>query len=188
MPLHLRCVDITAVERLRCWECKTRHPIRKFTLKTGTIFEDSPIGFGKWLPVVWMVANAKNGISSHEVARATGVTQKTAWFMLQPIRLAMQNDNGGEQIGGEVEIDRRRVGVKGGRGRAGKVAVMDLLERHGKDGLSRVRTRILTDLTRKHIQSHVREHVEPGASLHTEAYESYEGLSRDYVRNVIDHA
>jgi transposase-like protein len=185
------------------WECKTRHPKRKFTLKTGTIFEDSPIGFEKWLPVVWMIANAKNGISSHEVARAIGVTQKTAWFMLQRIRLAMQDDSGGGQIGGEVEIDetyiggaarfmhadkKRRVGVKGGRSRAGKVAVMGLLERHGKDGMSRVRTRILTDLTRKHVQSHVREHVAAGSSLHTDAYESYEGLSRDYVHNVIDHA
>lgn len=184
------------------WECKTRHPKRKFTLKTGTIFEDSPIGFEKWLPVVWMIANCKNGVSSHEVARSIGVTQKTAWFMLQRIRLAMQEDGGG-QIGGEVEIDetyiggaarfmhadkKRRVGVKGGRSRAGKVAVMGLLERHSKDGRSRVRTRILTDLTRKHVQGHVREHVEPGAALHTDAYESYEGLSRDYVHNVIDHA
>lgn len=184
------------------WECKTRHPKRKFTLKTGTIFEDSPIGFDKWLPVVWMIANCKNGVSSHEVARSIGVTRKTAWFMLQRIRLAMQEDGGG-QIGGEVEIDetyiggaarfmhadkKRRVGVKGGRSRAGKVAVMGLLERHGKDGRSRVRTRILTDLTRKHVQAHVREHVEPGSALHTDAYESYEGLSRNYVHNVIDHA
>jgi transposase-like protein len=184
------------------WECKTRHPKRKFTLKTGTIFEDSPIGFDKWLPVVWMIANAKNGISSHEVARAIGVTQKTAWFMLQRIRLAMQDEDGGK-IGGDVEIDetyiggaarfmhldkKRRVGVKGGRSRAGKVAVMGLLERHGKDGVSRVRTRILNDLTKRHVQRHVREHCEPGASLHTDAYESYEGLSSDYTHNVIDHA
>jgi transposase-like protein len=72
------------------WECKTRHPRRKFTLKTGTIFEDSPLGFDKWLPVLWMIANCKTGVSSHEVHRAIGVTQKTAWFMLQRIRLAME--------------------------------------------------------------------------------------------------
>jgi transposase-like protein len=76
------------------WECKTRHPMRKFTLKTGTIFEDSPLSFDKWLAVVWMVANCTNGISSHEVARTVGVTQRTAWFMLQRIRLAMQGDAG----------------------------------------------------------------------------------------------
>ena len=77
------------------WECKTRHPKRKFTLKTGTIFEDSPLGLDKWLPAVWMIANCKNGVSSHELGRSIGVTQKTAWFMLQRIRLAMQDENNG---------------------------------------------------------------------------------------------
>jgi transposase-like protein len=81
------------------WECKTRHPKRKFTLKTGTIFEDSSLGLDKWLPTVWMIANAKNGVSSHEIARGIGVTQKTAWFMLQRIRLAMQGEDGGK-LGG----------------------------------------------------------------------------------------
>ena len=74
------------------WECKTRHPKRKFTLKTGTIFEDSALGLDKWLPCVWIIAKAKNGVSSHEIARSLGVTQKTAWFMLQRIRLAMQDE------------------------------------------------------------------------------------------------
>lgn len=91
------------------WECKTRHPKRKFTLKTSTIFEDSPLGLDKWLPVVWMIANAKNGISSHEVGRAVGVTQKTAWFMLQRIRLAMQSPEGGK-LGGDVEADETYIG------------------------------------------------------------------------------
>src|SRR6187401_3316469 len=77
------------------WECKIRHPRRKFTLKTGTIFEDSPLGLDKWLPTVWMIANCKNGVSSYEIARAIGVTQKTAWFMLQRVRLALQDPNSG---------------------------------------------------------------------------------------------
>jgi transposase-like protein len=94
------------------WECKTRHPQRKFTLKTGTIFEDSPLGFDKWLPVVWMIANCKNGVSSWEIHRAIGVTQKTAWFMLQRIRLAMQDENGGGKLGGEVEVDETFIGGK----------------------------------------------------------------------------
>src|SRR6188472_1872940 len=93
------------------WECKTRHANRKFTLKTGTIFEDSPLGLDKWLPTVWMIANMKNGVSSHEVARSIGVTQKTAWFMLQRIRLAMQDTNGGK-IGGDVEVDETFIGGK----------------------------------------------------------------------------
>ena len=96
------------------WECKTRHPKRKFTLKTGTIFEDSALGLDKWLPCVWLIANAKNGISSHEIARSLGVTQKTAWFMLQRIRLAMQDDNGGNggKLSGEVEADETFIGGK----------------------------------------------------------------------------
>lgn len=184
------------------WECKTRHPKRKFTLKTGTIFEDSPLGLDKWLPAVWMVANMRNGVSSHELARSLGVTQKTAWFMLHRIRLAMQDTDGGK-LDGEVEVDesyiggaarfmhaekKRRLGIKGGRSRAGKVAVMGLLDRHGKDGVSQVRMRILSDLTRKQVQGNVREFVKAGTVLHTDAYESYEGLSRDYTHHVIDHA
>jgi len=128
------------------WECKTRHANRKFTLKTGTIFEDSPLGFDKWLPVVWMIANCKNGVSSWEIHRAIGVTQKTAWFMLQRVRLAMQSLGGGK-LGGDVEVDesyiggkgrnmhiskRKRLGIQRGRSHAGKVAVMALLDRHGK--------------------------------------------------------
>ena len=93
------------------WECKTRHPKRKFTLKTGTIFEDSPLGLDKWLPAVWMIANMKNGVSSHELARSLGVTQKTAWFMLHRIRLAMQSKSGG-MLNGDVEVDETFIGGK----------------------------------------------------------------------------
>src|SRR4051794_27051493 len=128
------------------WECKTRHPKRKFTLKTGTIFEDSALGLDKWLPAVWMIANMKNGVSSHELARSLGVTQKSAWFMLHRIRLAMQSEDGGK-MDGTVEADetyiggkarnmhtakKRAVKVRRGRSIAGKVAVMALLERHAK--------------------------------------------------------
>ncbi len=103
------------------WECKTRHPKRKFTLKTGTVFEDSALGLDKWLPAVWLVANCKNGISSHELARALGVTQKTAWFMLHRIRLAMQNEHTGGKLGGDVEVGRdlhRRQGAEHARQQA----------------------------------------------------------------------
>jgi transposase-like protein len=125
------------------WKCKTKHSKAKFTLKTGTIFEDSPIGLDKWLPAVWMIAGATNGISSHELARALGVTQKTAWFMLHRIRLAMQAKHGGKLGGGEgVEIDETYIGARArnmhkgkreamkGRTWFGKAAVMGLLERH----------------------------------------------------------
>lgn len=185
------------------WECKTRHPKRKFTLKTGTIFEDSALGLDKWLPCVWLIANAKNGISSHEIARAIGVTQKTAWFMLQRIRLAMQDENGGGKLGGDVEVDetyiggrgrnmshsrKRRMGLKGkSTGFAGKVAVMGLLERQ-TEGASRVRTRVVKSNRRADLQPIVRENVIEGSTLNTDALMSYYGLDANYIHNVIDHA
>jgi transposase-like protein len=187
---------------LNGWKCKTKHPRQKFTLKTGTIFEDSPIGFDKWLPVVWMITNCKNGVSSWEIHRAIGVTQKTAWFMLQRVRLAMQDEDGGK-LGGEVEADetyigakarnmhkskQRRLGIQQGRSLNGKVAVMGLLERHGDKGHSRMKTKVLTSLRRWEVQGTVRDHVEPGSTMNTDAYSSYVGLDRDYVHNVIDHA
>ncbi|MEQ1574839.1 MAG: IS1595 family transposase [Vicinamibacterales bacterium] len=186
------------------WECKTRHPKRKFTLKTGTIFEDSPLGLDKWLPTVWMIANCKNGVSSHEIARAVGVTQKTAWFMLQRIRLAMQDGHsGGGKLGGEVEVDetyiggkarnmsiakRKRMGITQSRSYAGKVAVMGLLERNTEKGQSRVRTLVLGGRKKGHMQPKVRDHIELGSTVNTDAHFSYKGLSREFAHNVIDHA
>src|ERR1017187_6673780 len=81
------------MEKHQRWQCSIKHPLRQFSIKTGTIFEDSPLGLDKWLPAMWLITNAKNGISSWEIHRALGVTQKTAWFMLQRIRLAMQNQS-----------------------------------------------------------------------------------------------
>lgn len=185
------------------WECKTRHPKRKFTLKTGTIFEDSPLGFDKWLPVVWMIANCKNGVSSHEIARAIGVTQKTAWFMLQRIRLAMQDDDGGGKLGGDVELDetfiggkarnmhygrRKAMGITKGRSMAGKVAVMGLLQRHGDGKSSRVRVATIASNKRRHLMPHVLQHVEAGSTVNTDSLPSYESLKTDYAHMVIDHA
>src|SRR5271169_3367595 len=93
------------------WQCSAHHAKRQFSVKVGTIFEDSPLGLDKWLPCVWLITNAKNGISSYEVGRALGVTQKTAWFMLHRVRLAHQ----GQQLpkfSGEVEADETYVGGK----------------------------------------------------------------------------
>jgi transposase-like protein len=193
---------VTYLENQRRWKCYEKHPKAQFSLKVGTIFEDSPIGFEKWLPALWLLTNCKNGISSYELARALGVTQKTAWFMLSRLRLALQGEDGGK-FGGEVEADetyiggkarnmhaakRARLNVKRGRSIAGKVAVMALLDRHGKNGTSQVRTQVLSSLRKSHVQSHVRTHVENGATLHTDAFLSYSGLSTGYVHNVIDHA
>src|ERR1039458_5540562 len=94
------------------WQCSVRHPRRQFSIKVGTIFEDSPLGLDKWLPAVWLLHNSKNGVSSCEIARALGVTQKTAWFMLHRIRLAQQNKRSGGKLGGEVEVDETFIGGK----------------------------------------------------------------------------
>lgn len=180
------------------WECKTRHPKRKFTLKTGTIFEDSALGLDKWLPVVWMIANMKNGVSSHEVARSIGVTQKTAWFMLQRIRLAMQEDGGGGKLGGEVEVDETYIGGKArnmhaakkqqmkGRTWFGKAAVMGLLQRHA-DG-SKVRLRVIGGTKRKDLIGTMRENIVRGSQVYSDALPTYSHMSADFQHKFVDHA
>jgi transposase-like protein len=184
------------------WECKTRHPQRKFTLKTGTIFEDSPLGLDKWLPTVWMIANCKNGVSSWEIHRAIGVTQKTAWFMLHRVRLAMQDSDTGGKLGGDVEVDetyvggkarnmhkrkRERIGISQHNSMTGKVAVMGLLERHGDNG-SKIRLEVIAGRKAHQLRPSIEKHVERGATVHTDAFTAYRGLDADYIHNVIDHA
>jgi transposase-like protein len=181
------------------WECKTRHPKRKFTLKTGTIFEDSALGLDKWLPCVWLIANAKNGISSHEIARAIGVTQKTAWFMLQRIRLAMQDDNSGGKLGGEVEVDETYIGGKARnmhkdrRDRAktgrwyGKTVVMGLLERN-TEGRTKVRTQVMANTRRSQLMPVIKNNVELGSQLYTDAHGAYTSFGDMYRHDFVDHA
>jgi len=103
--------DVRFYATRRIWECRAKHTKRQFSVKVGTIFEDSPIGLDKWLSTMWLISNAKNGISSYEVSRAIGVTQKTAWFMLHRIRLAMESD-GFDKMDGAVEVDETFVGGK----------------------------------------------------------------------------
>lgn len=195
--------NVRFISTRRLWECKTRHPRRQFSIKVGTIFEDSPIPLDKWLAAIWMIANDKNGVSSYELHRALGVTQKTAWFMLHRIRLAMRDESFGP-FGGEVEVDEtfiggkirfmhkeRRERIKGQARRAsviGKTPVMGLLERHGPDGHSRVRTKILLNTSRRVFRSIVKRHVAAGADVFTDAHPSYALLRDTYAHQVIDHA
>jgi len=184
----------------RLWQCKTKHPRQQFSVKVGTIFEDSPIGLDKWLAAMWMIANDKNGISSYEVARDLGITQKTAWFLLHRIRLAMQAGSF-DKMDGEVEVDETFIGgiarfmhrdkrankIKG-TGTVGKTAVLGLLDRHGPDGHSAVRARVVSSRRRDVLEGQVRKHVEPGAEVFTDALESYNRLKAIYTHRVIDHA
>jgi transposase-like protein len=148
---HCGSEKVTYLENARRWKCYAKHPKGQFSLKVGTIFEDSAVGLEKWLPALWLITTCKNGISSYELARALGVTQKTAWFMLSRLRLALQSKSGGK-LGGEVEVDetfiggkarnmhaakRKRLGISQSRSMVGKVAVVGLLERHGEKGKPR---------------------------------------------------
>lgn len=191
---------VTFMPTQKRWQCKTIHAKRQFSIKVGTIFEDSPISLSKWLPAVWLISSAKNGISSYEIHRGLGVTQKTAWFMLHRIRLAMQ-DGDFRLMSGHIEVDETFVGGKSrfmhkaqrarkikGTGGAGKTAVMGLLERHGPDGHSRVRTRVVPNTRRKTLSPTVREHVEQGSHVFTDALYSYRDLSDAYLHETIDHA
>ena len=179
----------------RIWKCMNKECHRQFSVKVGTVMEDSPIKLDKWLAAVWMITNAKNGISSCEIARALDVTQKSAWFLLHRIRLAMQSGTF-EKLSGQVEADETYIGGLArnmhrdkreakitGTGGAGKVAVMGLLERNGK-----VRAKVIGDNKQQTLQAEVREHVEAGAELFTDAHRSYFGLRADYIHQVIDHA
>lgn len=192
---HCGRTDPRFLANARLWECRAKHPRKKFSIKVGTIFEDSPIGFDKWLPAVWLLTNAKNGISSYELGRSLGVTQKTAWFMLSRIRLAMQNGTF-EKLGGEVEIDETFIGGEArnmhkgvrarkitGTGGAGTAAVLGLLERHG-----RVRIAVIPDRTRGTLQPRVRAAVEGGAEVFTDALSSYRALDAELVHQFVDHA
>jgi transposase-like protein len=182
------------------WICKSTHPKRKFSLKTGTIFEDSPIGLDKWLPAVWMITGAKNGVSSWELHRALGVTQKTAWFMLHRIRLAMQDKHTGGKLAGEVEVDESFIGGKArnmhpgrrekakGRTLGGKTAVMGLLQRHEGKGKSRVRLEVIPGTRRHELHSRVEKHVEDGSKVFTDALASYNHLGVYFQHAMIDHA
>ena len=198
---------VSFLKSRKVWECAERHAKRQFSVKVGTVMEDSAIGLDKWLVAMWLIANAKNGISSYELARSIGVTQKSAWFMLHRIRLAMQDEQSG-RFGGHVEADETFIGGKArnmhkgkrdrvigrGRGSVGKTAVAGLLERGGED-TSRVRTKVVPNVRRFALQSEIRRHVtqDGSATVYTDALPSYRqtakwGPTDRYIHKVIDHA
>ena len=189
------CYRLSTRALWKCRSCK-----KQFSVKVGSIFEDSPIGLDKWLPALWMLVNCKNGVSSYEIARDIGVTQKSAWFMLHRLRLAVHHKSF-EKICGHVEIDETYIGGKArnmhkgkrervikGTGGKGKVAVMGLLERHSKNGHSTVRVSVVSDNRKATLQAKVRENVRGRANIYTDELLSYDGLGDNYAHNVINHA
>jgi transposase-like protein len=182
----------------KIWFCKGCK--KQFTVKVGTIFEDSALGMDKWMIAVWMLANCKNGISSYEIARALGITQKSAWFMLQRIRLAMHNKDfvklGGR--GQEVEVDETLIGgaarfmhkdkrdryTTAQRGKGDKVVTFGMLERGGD-----VHAVVLPTNRKHELQGEIRKHVKAQSAIYSDALLSYQGLdNQDFSHQVIDHA
>ena len=199
-PTCPRCSvqKVSYIKTRRVWTCLGCR--KQFSVKVGTIFEDSPIGLDKWLPAMWMVANCKNGISSYELGRALGVTQKTAWFMTHRIRLAMQSGSF-RTFTGHVEADETYIGGKArnmhwrkrqqkikGTGGMGKAAVMGLLERHGPDKASQVKAIMVPNVRRAKLSAEVVDAVEFGAVVYTDELASYNQLHGPYVHRVIRHA
>jgi transposase-like protein len=190
---NCQSVETSFLSTRHIWKCKECK--KQFSVKVGTIFEDSPIGLDKWLTAMWLIVNAKNGISSYEIHRAIGVTQKTAWFMLHRIRLAMETGSI-EKLSGSVECDETFIGglaknmhkhkreakIKG-RGSVGKTAVFGAIERKG-----RVLAKVIQSTDRETLHSEVKEKVETGANLFTDEWLSYRGLDRDYIHEVINHS
>src|SRR6202166_232305 len=195
------CETVKFSEKRRTWTCAKHHAKREFSIKIGTVMEDSPIPLDKWLTAAWLITNCKNGISSYEIARDVKVTQKSAWFMLHRIRLAMQDETLGSKLGGnggEVEADETFIGGKArnmhknvkarritgqGRNTDDKIMVMGILERGGK-----VRTKILSDRKQETLHGEVRTNVEAGTALFTDTFGAYKGLHSDYEHQVVDHA
>ena len=200
--------DVVFLHNQRKWQCKSTHDHRQFSAKVGTIFEDSPIPLEKWLVVVWMLSNCKNGVSSYEVARAIGVTQKSAWFMLHRIRKAMHLGPDAGRFGGnggEVEADETFVGGKignmhksrraklqairnaprklGAWGQIGKTAVQGILDRDARQ----IRAKVVPNVKRETLQNEILNQVEFGAKVYTDDAYAYDQLPRFYAHDVVNH-
>ena len=189
------CDKISFSYKRRTWTCAKHHVKREFSIKVGSLCEDSAIGLDKWMTATWMLTSCKNGMSSCELARAVKVSQKTAWFMMHRVRLALQDETFGK-LNGEVEVDETFIGGKArnmhvdkrerritGTGGKDKTIVFGALERGGK-----VRTMVVGDRKRATLQTCVKEHVEAGSALYSDALKSYDGLAQEYAHQVIDHA
>src|SRR5258708_5520298 len=174
--------DVLFLEKYNRWHCRAKHSAPQFTLKTGTVMEDSPIGLDKWLTAMWQIVNCKNGISSCEVHRAIGITQKSAWFLDHRIRFALGMESAGK-LSGHVEADETFIGGLArnmhkakrerkitGTGGKDKIAVMGILERGGN-----VRAFVVDNRRKKELQKNVREHVEAGSAIFTDELKSYNG-------------
>lgn len=198
---------VTYLAKARLYRCYGDHPKQKFSLKIGTVFEDSPIPLEKWLPATWMLSNCRNGVSSYEIHRALGVTQKSAWFMMHRIRLAMQTGTfrklGGP--GSEVESDETFVGgraknmhasrramfkaaresavMTGDANYINKTAVWGVLDREQR----KVRATVVPKVNREALQTAVLNQVEHGSKIYTDEAGVYRSLPKEYTHEFVNH-
>jgi transposase-like protein len=180
-----------------CYVCK-----KQFTVKVGTVMEDSPLGLDKWMSAIWMLANCKNGISSYELAKNLGIRQQSAWFMLHRIREAMSQEDAHKfGFGGPVESDeafigpnpakmhksrkakvQARDGLKGGF--VGKTAVHGMLDRE----LRQVRAKVVPNVGRDTLQEAILANVTPFAKVYTDEHFGYDGLEKQFIHKVVNHS
>jgi transposase-like protein len=194
--------DVRYSPKYRRFECSHSHDRRQFTVKTGTVMEDSPMSLDKWAIAFWLEVNAKNSISSYEIHRAIGITQKSAWFMLHRIRFAIKQKSF-EKIGGNgrvVEADETFVGGLSrnmhkskraeltGTGGADKTAVMGLLARHDGKKHSTVRAEVLPNVQRAALHDVIHRHVEAGSAVYTDAWKAYKQMDQKFIHDFVDHA
>jgi transposase-like protein len=189
---------VTWLAKAKVYQCYGDHLRKKFSLKTGTVMEDSPIGLDKWLPAMWLLTNSKNGISSYELHRSLGVTQKTAWFMLHRIRLAMSQDTS-EKMGGEgpfevdetfigpnplkMHADKRQARYKALNARP-KVPVMGMLDRDSRQ----VRAKVVPNVKRETLQNAILDQIQKGSKVYTDRAVGYDNLAvQEYVHETVNH-
>lgn len=198
---HCHGERVSYLRTRRIWKCMDKSCHKQFSVKTQSVFEDSPIALDRWLTAVWLVVNCKNGISSYEIARDLKITQKSAWFMLHRIRLALKDGNWsckiGSEDGGPVEVDETFVGPDARKmhrarrlrsielnGTHGKAIVMGMLERESR----RVRATVIPNVKRETLQNQILNHIEKGSTVYTDRWPGYDSLAaQDFVHETVTH-
>ncbi len=195
--------DVKFIKTRKMWECREDHPRRQFSVRIGTLMEDSPLSLDKWFVAMWAIANCKNGVSSYELAASLGIAQRSAWHLLHRIRLAMRVTGGGDPMSGEIEIDETRIGGRVANMHASKRArnlqrsgshvgektlVMGVLQRTSDKALSHVRARIVSSTSIAALTPFVRQNVEPGSTVMTDELPSYRRLRDKYTHEFVTHS
>jgi transposase-like protein len=193
---HCGSEKVSYLAKAKVYQCYGKHPKSKFSLKVGTVFEDSPIGLEKWLPASWLLSNCKNGISSYELASSLGVTQKSAWFMLHRIRTAMREDHGIHTMGSDhqnpIEVDETFIGGKAQNKHLGsrkqterKTIVMGMLNRETRQ----VRAKVIPNVKRETLQAEILQHVGFNAHVYTDGWVGYDKLDeyKNFTHKTVNH-